>query len=274
MKTQEALDKFITDNAFYYRPTTLDNYKNHIQGFFDFTPQIQDIEAFEADHIEKWMGYLHEFGLKPTTIYSKFYALKALYVYLNEVTEVSICPTTGVEIPKYKTGTLPIVDRITMFKLRNLMKVNLRDRCILETLYATGVRVQELCDIQISHIHMEERQIIIPKGKDLKPRIVLFSPYHKEWLLHYLSTRHDDSPFLFITRSGKQCTRQAIHGILRKYCTQASLPKNISPHAFRRTFATILYKNGVPIEYISLLMGHASIKNTEHYIKTEYMDLI
>lgn len=215
-----------------------------------------------------------DLGLTSNSINNKFFAVKALFIFLNEVANIANLPTVGIERPKRKTGILTVVDLLTMFKLRELMKDNPRDRAILETLYATGVRSQELCDIQISHIHMEERQIIIPKGKDLKPRIVLFTPNCREWLNHYLSTRHDDNPYLFITKFGKPFLRYSIWQLLETYSKWAHLANIINPHAFRRTFATILYKNGVPIEYICLLMGHASIKNTERYIKMDFADLI
>ena len=274
MLKQDALSKFKKINTIYFRPYTLINYSMDILQFFEFYHDIQDVESFETDHVEKWLEHLHESGLSSNTVNNKYYAVKSLYDSLNEETDIKVNPTVGVELPKRKTGILPVVDRITMFKLREAMKDNIRDRTILETFYATGARSQELCDIQISHLRLGDRQIVIPKGKELKPRIIVFTPYCQEWIRTYLSTRHDDSPYLFITKLKGPFIRQSMWQLMMLYSKSIKLKKNMSPNAFRRTFATILYKNGVPIHYISLLMGHASIKNTERYIKMDFADFI
>lgn len=274
MLKQDALSEFKKINTLYFRPYTLINYSVDIQQFFDIYPEIQMVESFETEHVEKWIEYLHESGLSSNTVNNKYYAVKSLYDSLNEETDIKVNPTVGVELPKRKTGILPVVDRITMYNLREAMKGNIRDRAILETLYATGARTQELCDIQRSHLSLDDRQIKIPKGKDLKPRVIVFTPYCQEWIRHYLSTRHDDSPYLFITKLKGPFIRHSLWQLMMIYSKRIKLEKNMSPNAFRRTFATILYKNGVPIHYISLLMGHASIKNTERYIKMDFADFI
>lgn len=274
MNRSEALTKFKLGNNLYYQLNTQVNYGIDILQFYDFHPEIDKIENFNSEHVENWLEHLKELGLKSNSICNKYYAVKALFDFLNEETDISVNPTVGVELPKRQTGFLQVIDRQTLFAFRELMKNNLRDRTLLETILATGARVQELSDMRLDHVYLEDRQIIIPKGKDLKPRIVLFTPNCKEWLSEYIDSRTDTSPFLFITRLGGPFHRMGIWQLFREYSKRANLDKNISPHAFRRTFACILYKYGVPIEFIKELMGHASIKNTQRYILRDYLDLV
>ncbi|KUO71430.1 MAG: hypothetical protein APF81_09005 [Desulfosporosinus sp. BRH_c37] len=275
MTKDESLLLFEQGNKLHWTAKTMGDYLINIKQFYNYFPAIPNVEDFTPDHVEEWLNYLNEeTKLKPTSRRLKYASVKAMYVYLNEETNISVNPTIGVKAPSPVCGILPVIDRHSMFQLREVMKYNPRDRAILETLYATGVRVRELCDMQISHLHEDTREIDIPKGKDEKPRVVLITPRCLEWINNYKTTRNDDNPYLFITQSKGPFHRQSIWMLLKGYSTLAGLKKNANPHAFRRTFATILYKNGVSIEKISRLMGHRFITTTERYIKIDYVGLI
>jgi len=160
-----------------------------------------------------------------------------------------------------------------MCKIRAASKTNILDRAIMETLWFTGAKVQELCDLKLADVNLQDRYIKISKQKCLHKREVPFQPYYSGKLLGYLNVRKKllvrnggISPFLFLNKYGKSFTPQEIRNIICRYTKIAGINKKVTPNCFRRSFFSILFNHGISLETISIFLGHRSLSTTTSYI--------
>lgn len=186
-------------------------------------------------------------------------------------------PMEHIETPKF-TSKLP--EWLSVQQIDQLIssidlseKYGHRNKAILELLYSCGLRVSELISLKLSDLFFDEGFIKVV-GKGNKSRFVPIaqsSQKHIElYLTHYRPTpneKHQD--FLFLSRNGKQLTRMVIFNIVQQVAQNIDLPKKISPHTFRHSFATHLLENGVSLRAIQMMLGHESISTTEIYVHME-----
>ena len=142
----------------------------------------------------------------------------------------------------------------------------LRDRCMLEILYATGLRVTELVELRLSHVDLAAGLVRVI-GKGDKERMVPFGAEAAEWLQQWLIARprEPSSPFIFAGRAGKPMTRQNFWLRLKQYAVQAGVTPLPSPHTLRHAFATHLLNHGADLRAVQMLLGHANVTTTEIY---------
>ena len=155
--------------------------------------------------------------------------------------------------------------------------VQLRDKIILELLYSAGVKVAELVSLQLSDFDLEKQQIKI-KGRQGKTRALAVSNQTKYWLTKYLTERRTIAQNLFNcydkaknSRQLKNLTARSVQRLIKKYSKQAGLSQKITPHSFRRNFASELFDQGEEIKKIKEKMGHVSINTTKLYTKRNQM---
>ena len=184
----------------------------------------------------------------------------------NPASEI-ILPKAGREIPEVLTieeteRLLSAPDTKTTF--------GIRDRAILETLYATGIRVSELCGLDVGHLDLK-RGILFVFGKGSKERIVPVGEKAKEILLEYVHysrkilLKKRDRNALFLNRFGNRLSRQGVWKIIKGYLKKCGLNMTISPHKLRHSFATHLLERGADIRSVQLLLGHSDISTTQIY---------
>jgi integrase/recombinase XerD len=156
----------------------------------------------------------------------------------------------------------------------------LRDRTILELLYGSGIRNQELCNLQLDHLDRCRKLVRIVRGKGNKSRVVPIGDEAQVWLNAYLIRvrpqllRKADVPFVFLDRWGQNgLGREGLSGIVRKLGRQAGLSKPVTPHALRHSCATHMLRHGAGLRQLQKLLGHASPVTTEHYTQVEISDL-
>ena len=225
-------------------------------------------------------SYLAEIQLKKytrTTVSRKIAAIKTFYRYLYRERLVNTNPAANVKSPK-KIKNLPefltdtevnkILDGIEE-KTPSLS----RDKTILEVLYATGMRISELCGLNFENLNLDENEITV-FGKGGKERIVLISNRAKQYLLNYIkNTRQNlcteadnslSSP-VFINKNGFRLQQRSVHRTIANIVKGLAFHKKISPHTFRHSFATRLLENGADLRIVQELLGHASISNTQIY---------
>ncbi|MFY7842893.1 MAG: site-specific tyrosine recombinase/integron integrase [Rhabdochlamydiaceae bacterium] len=147
----------------------------------------------------------------------------------------------------------------------------LRDRAILELMYASGLRVSEICVLNIKDL---EEDFLKVKGKGSKERIVPFGIKASEAINRYLLTRSDKEEALFLTPKGKRVNRIFVWTQVKKYAKEGKIKKNISPHTLRHSFATHLLENGADLRIIQELLGHAHISTTDRYTQISAKHLI
>ena len=165
---------------------------------------------------------------------------------------------------------------LTVEEVDNLLDINtstaydLRNKAMLEVLYATGVRVSELCDLQMSNLFLDDG-IIKVFGKGSKERLVPINETAIKYLREYLRFSRDsllgtkDSEYVFISSRHTRITRQAFFKFLKKLCEEKGIKKNISPHILRHSFATHLLNNGAYLRIVQELLGHSDIQTTQIY---------
>lgn len=161
---------------------------------------------------------------------------------------------------------LPFND-VEIDKLRSVCKTPKR-RAVIEVLLSSGVRCEELTNLDIGDVDMRNRTLLVRNGKGGKDRIVYISEVAAEHLERYLSTRKDSSVELFRTQQGERYSCSGIQDMMRRLGKAAGI-SNVHPHRFRRTFATNLYKRGMDVHEIQRLMGHSNIQTTLGYICTD-----
>jgi len=145
------------------------------------------------------------------------------------------------------------------------MANNLRDRLIIEMLYATGVRVSELVNIKINDIDFNNKRIIVC-GKGNKERIVYYGDYAEEVLYEYLDSReHNKENYLFVNNRNDKLTERGVRYIIERIMSDLSIKTHVTPHVLRHTFATNMLNNGCDIKVVQELLGHSSLKTTEVY---------
>lgn len=147
-----------------------------------------------------------------------------------------------------------------------------RDKAMLETMYASGLRVSELCALKLKDVHVGSNVIVVDKGKGAKGRIVPISAFAMEWLLAYINgyrsrNKGKRNPYVFLNRMGEVVSRQYFFMSVKRYAKEAGIERaeEISPHTLRHCFATHLLENGAEIRAVSEMLGHAHLSTTQIY---------
>ena len=145
-----------------------------------------------------------------------------------------------------------------------------RDKAMLETMYATGLRVSELCALRLKDIKFENHIIVVPKGKGGKQRSVPIGDYALDYLKAYIDgprkeNKGRDTPYVFLNRLGTPISRVFFYNEIQKYAEAAHIQKKISPHTLRHCFATHLLSNGADLRIVAEMLGHAHLSTTQIY---------
>lgn len=212
--------------------------------------------------------------VSPTSISRVLSTIRSFHRFLLREKISSSDPSELIEAPKVEKklpNFLTFDEVIRILKVSNLKtRYGIRERAILELMYATGLRVSELAALKISDINLEVG-FIKCKGKGSKERIVPLGGVAKKFLEKYLSGIRDlflkekISFFLFVRQGGKTLSRQSVWKIIKKVVEKAQIKKKVSPHTLRHSFATHLLERGADLRSIQEMLGHASITTTQIY---------
>lgn len=264
MKIEEILKKFRMDYQFRIEYRTLKQYSTHVKQLADYTEKAFDV--ISKRDIRDWINTLMEKGYKPTTIRSKLIGLRTFFNYCYEEDLIQQNPARGISFPKVEETIPRYLTLIQLTQLRQLVEGLVKERALIEVLYATGIRLGELSAMEKSDINWSERSILIPKGKFKKGRIVLFTSTCATHLKAYLNSRTDQLSYVFVnTMATKTIRHQDTHEQFRNYSSR--LEFRITPHMLRYTFAAHLAKKGMPLEAIQDLLGHDTPETTQQYAR-------
>ncbi len=251
--------------------TTIEDYKDDLKYFFASIKVYKLAEHLTNSDIENFIQKMD--NKKPKTILRRVSTIKSFYAFLQNE-NVLIDETHKIRLLK-PDKTLPDVLSIeeveSLFNAPNMNKLEgIRDRAMLEIMYATGLRVSELLSLQLKSINLKDCVIRI-KGKGAKERIVPFSTYALEYLNKYLNEFrnkriYNSSSYLFISKKGTPLTRQFFFKQIRKYAISAGIDEHVSPHTLRHSFATHLLEAGADLKLVQELLGHSSISTTQIYL--------
>ena len=251
-----------------YSDNTHTSYISDLYYFYLFVKK--DLRKVNDKDIRSYLEELNKQNEKPTSIRRKISTLKSFYKYLYKNNYIdkkdyplnkTVYPKVEKRLPKfiYYNDLLEILDESTRDK------DGIRDRLIIEMLYATGVRVSELVNIKYNDIDFNNRRIRVC-GKGNKERIVYYGEYAEEVLKEYMNTHiKNDNGYVFINSKGGQLTTRGVRYIIDNIMNRLSVKVHVTPHVLRHTFATDMLNNGCDIKVVQELLGHASLQTTEVY---------
>jgi integrase/recombinase XerD len=244
---------------------------------------IRNASEITEDHISKFLITLNRGGLSSRSAARTLSAVRGFHRYLLSEEEVKSDPTQIVNSPKQEKNlpdviSVPEIDKI--LEQPDTSKIlGVRDRAILETLYATGIRVSELVDLKQSSLLVENGMILV-FGKGSKERLVPIGRSARKWIEEYqkrsrihLAKSGKSLDYLFLNFRGSRLTRDMIRKLVEKYSEAAGIPKKVHPHTFRHSFATHLLEGGADLRVVQEMLGHADISTTQIYthIDREYL---
>ncbi len=260
------------------------SYKLNLVRYIDYLESlgIKKPEAIEEDMLSEFLKSLSELLLSPKSIAQNISTLKGFHKFLVGEGIVKTDPTQNVTLPKLPKS-LP--DVLTQDEVDLVLKqpdthlpLGVRDRSILETVYATGVRVSELLSLKQSNINFGDGFVRV-FGKGSKERLVPIGRSAISWIKKYQAetrinlANENSKDVLFLNSRGKPMSRMAIWDIVDKYVRQARIEKAVHPHTFRHSFATHLLEGGADLRAVQEMLGHSDISTTEIYthIDREYL---
>jgi integrase/recombinase XerD len=224
--------------------------------------------------INNYLAYRLDNSASLSTIQRIITCIKSFYSFLFENNIIKYNPAQLIENPKKRRKLPTIITESEVMKLLDSpdVKTNkgLRDKCILELLYSSGLRISELLSIKINQISKEKKFLKI-KGKGNKERLVPIGSSAMNLLIVYLDTYRssikntNNIDILFINENGSIISRQACWEMIQRYASISLINKKISPHNLRHAFATHLLNNGADLRTVQMLLGHASLSTTQIY---------
>lgn len=246
--------------------------------------QILKLNEFDKDKLKEYIQSLYSLNLKAKTIKRKLAVLKAFFTYLEFEEIITVSPfrkmRVSIKEPKQLPKTMELKEIRKLLKYLYKQKENyydqtvysysalVRDIVVLEVLFSTGIRVSELCDIKQNNLNLQSGIIKI-FGKGSKERIIQFCDTEtKSIIKEYINLFRDEldaSEYFLINRLGNKLSEQSVRLMIKKYQKILGIEKNLTPHMFRHSFATLLLEEGVDIRYIQHMLGHASISTTQIY---------
>lgn len=255
---------------------TIEAYGHDLERFFEYLKNkgISDVSNIGKYDIRAFLISLKRGGLSVKSIVRNLVSLRVFFRFLTLEGIIERNPAEELDSPKIDK-TLPEI--LTLKEIELLLNqpntntlLGIRDRAMLEMLYATGMRVSELTKISINQVNLEGGYVIL-FGKGSKERIVPLGKEAIKWLELYLKEvrkkfdRRKESKFLFLSQWGKEMSRQQFWKNLKAYGRRAGISKRITPHLLRHSFASHLLERGADLRSVQMMLGHADISTTQIY---------
>lgn len=276
-----------------YSRRTIGGAESHLRYFFQYlhqetkTRDLTELTPSDISAYQTWLCYApavtRDTPLGVASQHGRLGAVQGFFHYLFKQGALLYDPAASLEKPKVHRGLprsiLSPRQMLALLQAPNVKRrMGLRDRAILEFLYATGVRNEELVTLKLAGVEVESRQATV-RGKGRKERVVPLGRIALTWLLKYLEdvrpllARGHDPGLVFLSKSGRALTRSALWSVVSHHAKKAGLQGGIGPHALRHTCATHLLQAGADIRFIQVLLGHTSLSTTQVYTHVDITDL-
>ena len=254
---------------------TIQSYESDIYQLYQWNTsknkkRITEIKKFDTT---QYISYLFSQNLKSTSVNRKISSLKTFFNFLLKKKLINANPFADQIMPKKPISLPKSISEDDVVKLLDAPKpdslIGLRDKAMLELLYASGVRISELVNIKFSDLDLE-RNIIKVFGKGSKERLVPFGEDAAQCISAYIDERKKNKDiasikYIFLNNRGSKISRHAFWHRLKEYCLEIGLKRDISPHTLRHAFATHLLNRGADLRSVQVLLGHSDLSTTQIY---------
>jgi len=267
---------------------TMDAYKRDINQYLMYLGDldVKNLSDVKSTHIRDYIRILSDGGMAPASISRIISSIRTYYRFLSSENLLDENPVLLINNPKLPKKLPDVLSEKEISLIINAIQESSqffqRDKAIIELLYSCGIRVTELCNLEMSNLFIDE-DLIRVMGKGNKERLLPLGVRSKKYLEDYIKhsrnshIKKSGSSFVFVSRNGNQLTRAMINIILNKWTQVSGLKKSVSPHKLRHSFATHLLEGGADLRFVQALLGHSDISTTQiythidkHYLKEVY----
>ena len=236
----------------------------------------QSVELMDAqrEHLLAFLAWRVQQGARPRSTARQLSSIRRFYRHMLREGRIPEDPTTRIDMPKLGR---PLPKSLSEGEVESLLRapdvaepLGIRDRAMLELLYATGLRVSELVSVRMSQVNLKQGVVRVV-GKGNRERLVPIGEEAQKWIEKFLTDARLDilggrqSDYLFPTRRSDYMTRQAFWHIIKRYAEEAGIPASLSPHTLRHAFATHLLNHGADLRVVQMLLGHSDVSTTQIY---------
>lgn len=256
-----------------YSQNTLVSYKKDLEDlllFISETEGTEDLKKVDKKIIRNFIVSLSEKKIQKRSINRKLSSLRSFYLYLLKIGEIQVSPLETIPSLKfYAEKQIPISEE-EMENLGEILEIeseNSLEKLIIETLYQTGMRKSELCNILLEQVDFSKSEIFV-KGKGNKQRVVPISENLLKQMREYMVIRkpnEDSGIYFFVRENGKKLSEKFVYSVVNRYLSLITLKKKKSPHILRHSFATHVLNNGAEISKVKKILGHSSLASTQVY---------
>ncbi|MCB0743971.1 MAG: site-specific tyrosine recombinase XerD [Ignavibacteriae bacterium] len=275
------VEKNLSDNS-------ISSYRNDLIKLLLFFEDlnISDLNEVNIKHITEFFAAQRTEGLSSSSVSRYSSSVRGFFLYLKQQDYIKNNPTSNISSTKLSRNLPSVLSFNEVEKILEQPNIKenlgLRDKAILELLYSSGLRVSELLNLKISDLFLSE-EVIRVIGKGSKQRIVPIGTSAINWLTEYLTKvrpvlqkKMKSENIVFLNSKGSKLSRMSIWKIVKRYCDDAKIEKEVHPHTFRHSFATHLLEGGADLRAVQEMLGHSDISTTQIYthIDREYVKQI
>ena len=263
-----SLEKNLSQN-------TLESYKNDLSKFRNFLEK-NNKSVLKADHflILSFLSFLLDKGFSSKTVSRNISSLKSFFKYLISVEHIKINPMMNIDAPKsglFLPTTLTVEETQQILDAPNeLRAIEMRDKAMLYTLYATGMRISELISLNMHNVDLTRGSVQVI-GKGGKERLIPLTNDAIDMIKKYLTEAREklskgkDHNNIFVSTHGRQISRHSFWHRIKAYLKKVDVNKEVHPHTLRHAFATHMLNNGADLRSVQLLLGHSDLATTQIY---------
>lgn len=277
------LEKYLHHLAMERRvsPHTTSSYRRDLDSLQSFCDRqdIGDWCDLDMHRVRQYAASCHRKGLAPRSIQRRLSSVRGLFNYLIREGQTTINPAVDVSAPKASRRLPETLDADTMARLLEIPTTTseaIRDKAILELLYSSGLRLQELTGLDLDQLDLKDRTVRV-LGKGSKTRILPVGRYAVEALAAWLRCRSElaarDETAVFVGRRGKRISPRVVQARVKHWARHQGIPARVYPHLFRHSFATHVLESSGDLRAVQELLGHADISTTQIYTHLDFQHL-